>query len=176
MTKIYIIGHNNIDTYAVGLKLQELNDGLSVSSKFTTNPNNINEYHYYLDKETVNISYKNNSLITVVTNDNESIGITYDDYYNNDIFCMSLVEFNMLPDKILKEENLENITNLVVWVDSSDNVDKSDIEEASYVEARLENLTYLYFCNEQYDQIAEILYKFLRADDFEQQQILEEYS
>ena len=36
-----------------------------------------------MDKETINISYKNNALLYVYTDDNESVGMTYDDYYNN---------------------------------------------------------------------------------------------
>ena len=86
MTKIYIIGHRNINTLEVGLAIQSKDDSITVAPRFTTNIDEVTEYKYFLDKETVNISYKNNAIITITTDDNESNGIIYDDYYNNDIF------------------------------------------------------------------------------------------
>ena len=83
MTKIYIIGHRNINTLEVGLAIQSKDDSITVAPRFTTNIDEVTEYKYFLDKETVNISYKNNAIITITTDDNESNGIIYDDYYNN---------------------------------------------------------------------------------------------
>ena len=128
MTKIYIIGHRNINTLEVGLAIQSKDDSITVAPRFTTNIDEVTEYKYFLDKETVNISYKNNAIITITTDDNESNGIIYDDYYNNDIFCMNLAEFNVMPDKLF-ETDCENDDILVVWVDSSSNVPRADINE-----------------------------------------------
>ena len=64
MTKIYIIGHRNIDTLEIGLAIQSKDDSITVAPRFTTNNNEVTEYKYFLDKETVNISYKNNAIIT----------------------------------------------------------------------------------------------------------------
>lgn len=177
MIKIYIIGHRNIDVLSIGLQLQSLNDSLSVSQKFTTEKDNVNEYTYYLDKETINISYKNNSLITVTTTNNESYGMTYDDYYNNDIFCMSLSEFNIMPDRLFKISSDEDRNKiLVVWVDSSKNVDKNDVIEAEYLTQRIEMLNYLYFCNETNDTIVNVINDYLFCDDEEKENILSEYN
>ena len=132
MTKIYIIGHRNINTLEVGLAIQSKDDSITVAPRFTTNIDEVTEYKYFLDKETVNISYKNNAIITITTDDNESNGIIYDDYYNNDIFCMNLAEFNVMPDKLFDTDDENDI--LVVWVDSSLNVPRSDVNEVEYLE------------------------------------------
>ena len=177
MTKIYIIGHRNINTTEIGIALQSLNDSLSLTPRFTTNEDECNEYKYFVDKETINIAYKNNAIITVITDDNHSCGILYDDYYNNDILCMTLAEFNMISDKVLYEfldENNNNI--LVVWVDSSKNVNNLDIKETEYIEQRLEPLNYLYFCNESVDTIANTVIKYLNSNEDDRSKIMDEYS
>lgn len=176
MTKIYIIAHRNIETLPIGILLQSQNDFMSVSPYFTTRADKVNEYTYYLDKETVNISYKNNSLITVSTDDNESYGITYDDYYNNDIFCMTLSDFNIIPDKLFRDSLENEVNTLIVWVDSSTNVNKQDIIEADYVSERLENLNYLYFCNESNETIVDVINEYLNASDFRKEELLLEYN
>ena len=178
MIKIYIIGHRNIDTLSIGIELQSTNDSLSVSPHFTTDKDSVTEYKYYLDKETVNISYKNNALITVMTDDNESYGITYDDYYNNDIFCMTIADFNVMPDKLFRTTDDEDndFENLVVWVDSSTNVDRRDIIETDFLSERLESLNYLYFCNEQVDTIVNVINEYLNSDLEDKEKILLEYS
>ena len=177
MTKVYIIGHRNIDTLSIGIKLQSVNDSMSVSPKFTTEQDKVSEYTYFLDKETVNISYKNNALITIMTDDNESYGITYDDYYNNDIFCMNLSDFNIIPDKLFRNtsEDTEHDV-LVVWVDSSKNVDRNDIIEAEFLSERLETINYLYFCNENPDKIVEVITKYLSSTPEERDELLLEYA
>lgn len=172
MTKIFIIGHKNIDTLNIGLKIQSKDDSITVSPRFTTNSDEVTEYKYFLDKETVNISYKNNAIITITTDDNESNGIIYDDYYNNDIFCMNLNEFNIIPDKLFEETPEKDI--LVVWVDSSTNVSKSDINEVNYLEDRISNLNYMYFCNEDPDIISDIVIKYFYSDQFEREEILKD--
>ena len=90
MIKIYIIGHSNIDVYSVSLALQRINDSLSIAPRFTTDEEDINGNKYFIDKETVNIAYKNNSIVSILTNDHHSEGITYDDYYNNDILYINM--------------------------------------------------------------------------------------
>ena len=172
MTKIYIIGHRNINTLEVGLAIQSKDDSISVAPRFTTNNDEVTEYKYFLDKETVNISYKNNAIITITTDDNESNGIIYDDYYNNDIFCMNLAEFNIMPDKLFNND--ENDI-LVVWVDSSSNVPKADINEVEYLEDRLANMNYMYFCNESPDDIADAVLKYIYAEQSERDEILKDF-
>lgn len=175
--KIYIIGHRNIDVLSIGILLQSLNDSMSVSPKFTSEQDKVNDYTYFLDKETINISYKNNSLITVTTTDNESSGMTYDDYYNNDIFCLSLSEFNVMPDRLFRQpSNDEQLDILVVWVDSSKNVNKNDITEAEYLTERINNLNFLYFCNETNDFIVNVINDYLLGNDEKREELLQEYN
>lgn len=173
MTKIYIIGHRNIDTLEIGLAIQSKDDSITVAPRFTTNNNEVTEYKYFLDKETVNISYKNNAIITITTDDNESNGIIYDDYYNNDIFCMNLSEFNVMPDKLFDTDDEHDV--LVVWVDSSTNVPLDDVSEVEYLEDRLANMNYMYFCNESSDVIADAVLKYIYADQSEKDEILKEF-
>jgi hypothetical protein len=174
--KIYIIGHRNINTLPIGLLLQSANDSLSVSPSFTTNPDKVDEYTYYLDKETVNISYKNNSIITIITDNNESYGITYDDYYNNNVFCMTIADFNVIPDKMFISDEDDNHDVLVVWVDSSKNVDRLDIIETEYLVERLDTINYLYFCNESNETISNIIIQYIQGDDDTKNELLNEYS
>lgn len=174
MTKIYIIGHKNIDTLSIGIELQSRDDSYSIAPRFTTNKEDVSDYKYFLDKETVNISYKNNAMITITTDDNESNGIIYDDYYNNDIFCMNLTEFNIIPDKMLVSN--ENLDILVVWVDSSKNVPKEDIREVEYLEERLNNINYMYFCNEPNSVIVTAIIEYLYAEVDDKENILKNYS
>ena len=174
MTKIYIIGHRNINTLEVGLAIQSKDDSITVAPRFTTNIDEVTEYKYFLDKETVNISYKNNAIITITTDDNESNGIIYDDYYNNDIFCMNLAEFNVMPDKLF-ETDCENDDILVVWVDSSSNVPRADVNEVEYLEDRLSNMNYMYFCNESSDVISDAVLKYVYAEQSEKEEILKDF-
>lgn len=172
MIKIYIIGHSNIDVYSVALSLQRLNDSLTIAPRFTTDHDDIHDNNYFVDKETVNIAYKNNSIISVITNDNHSEGIMYDDYYNNDILCMTIREFNVISERTFNSTEFDD---LIVWVDSSNNVNKNDIQEIPFLEERLENMHYLYFVNEQNNQIAVMIDSYLSMSEEERATIESEY-
>ena len=93
------------------------NDELSIIPRFTTNTeykNEVNEnYVYYLDVNTVNLSYKNNALLYIKTDKYISSGITIDDFYNNDICYLTVEEFNSIPEVIFRKYDI-----LVIWVDT----------------------------------------------------------
>lgn len=172
--KIFIIGHTNIDTLEVGLALQSKNDDLNIAPSFSSNltADDHIPHRYYLDKETINISYKNNALLYVYTDDNESVGMTYDDYYNNNVFCMSIHSFNIIPDIIFNDK----YDTLIVWVDSSkEKPSDSDICDIPYIEERLVSLNYLYFCNEDIDIITNIINEYICGDDDTRSKLLYEY-
>ena len=171
--KIFIIGHTNIDTLKVGIALQSKNDDLSIAPSFISNEEHENsQYLYYMDKETINISYKNNALLYVYTNDNESIGMTYDDYYNNSIFCMSTHSFNIIPDVIFNGDN----DTLIVWVDSNNiRPTDSDVLDIPYVEERIVSLNYLYFCNEDVETISNVVNKYVNGDEEIRNELLYDY-
>lgn len=171
--KIFIIGHSNIDTLRIGLAIQSKNDDLSISPSFTTNKETeLSQYLYYMDKETINISYKNNALLYVYTDDNESVGMTYDDYYNNSIFCMSTHSFNIIPDVIFDGKQ----NTLIVWVDSSaTRPTNEDVCDIPYIEERLVSLNYLYFCNEDDDTIAEVVNEYVCGNSERRNELLYDY-
>ena len=86
------------------------NDELSIIPRFTTNTeykNEVNEnYVYYLDVNTVNLSYKNNALLYIKTDKYISSGITIDDFYNNDICYLTVEEFNSIPEVIFRKYDI----------------------------------------------------------------------
>jgi len=174
--KIFIIGHSNINVDDIGIKLQEKNDNLVLSRKFTTVKDYKdapeNSLYYFLDKTTVNISYKNNSIIYVDTIDNDSIGITYDDYYNSDIFCMNLRQFNMLSQSFINK--VEDM--LVVWVDNKNTKHlQEDIYEAGYVEERIYDLNYIYFLDEDIDTMLNVINEYVCGNEEQRKDILNNY-
>lgn len=174
--KIFIIGHSKINVDEIGIKLQQKNDNLTLSRKFTTIKDYedapANSLYYFLDKTAVNISYKNNSVIYVDTIDNDSIGITYDDYYNSDIFCMNLRQFNMLSQSFIN--NVDDM--LVVWVDSKNEKHyQEDIYEAGYVEERIYDLNYMYFLDENIDTITDIINEYIIGNENTRSSLLKTY-
>jgi len=172
--KIFIIGHSNINTLEVGLVLQKKNDDLNIAPSFSSNieANELVPHKYYMDKETINISYKNNALLYVYTDDFESVGMTYDDYYNNNVFCMSIHSFNIIPDVIFNGKQ----DTLIVWVDSSKKKPSdADICDIPYIEERLVSLNYLYFCNEDNEKIAEVVNEYICGDEETRTSLLYDY-
>ena len=153
------------------------NDELSIIPRFTTNTeykNEVNEnYVYYLDVNTVNLSYKNNALLYLKTDKYISSGITIDDFYNNDICYMTIEQFNLISDKFINENNI-----LVIWLDESNNhkISKDEMTEINYMQERLNNMKYLYFLNDSHKKICSVILEYLNSDEDRQQQLLEEYS
>lgn len=173
MRKIYIVGHRNIDTLSIGKELQSRNDSLTIAPFFNTNDVEEHEYEMFIDKETVNISYKNNSVLTMITDVDNSRGIMYDDFYNNDIICINLYEFNIISDKILCSPEFHNI---IVWVDSRTNVHRDDIKECEFFNERLLDQDYLYFIDNEPVHIVDVIISFLNGTDDVRKELLEEYS
>ena len=56
-----------------------------------------------MDVNTINLAYKNNSLLFIKTNQHVSHGISIDDFYNNDICIMNVEEFNLIPECIFNK-------------------------------------------------------------------------
>ena len=106
-SKIFIVCLNKETSLRVSKKIIEHNDDLSIIPTFSTDiqyKNEINEnYIYYLDVNTVNLSYKNNSLLYIITSNYISYGITLDDFYNNDIAFMNIEEYNNISDLIFNK-------------------------------------------------------------------------
>lgn len=179
--KVFITGPNTIDKLAIAKLLVEKDDDLSIADRFTNNDSYINsendEYIYYLSTQEIDLSYKNNAMLFVNTNNYISTGITLDSYYNNDICVMSLCEFNNISDVIFKSE-LNDI--VLIWIDSDvikSNFDKSDINESQFLQERLDydsNIKYMYFFNEDSDVITDIILEYLDGDEVKRNELLEE--
>ena len=126
-------------------------------------------YIYYLSTQDIDLTYKNNFILFINTNNYISEGITLDTFYNNDIFIMTPQDFNNISSNIFKE----SYDILVVWLDtnynkSNDKLNK-DIIESKFLEERLssEKINYVYFFNEENDLISDIILKYIECDDQE---------
>jgi len=170
--KILITGTDYIDKLNIAKRIVAMNDNLSITPVFTTdeNFNNVNEnYKYYLDPSEVNLAFKNNALFYIYTKDYISTGITFDDFYNNDISYVNLVNFNSIPDRFFYEFDI-----LVIWVDTSKQKPSNlEIQEVKFLEERLKNFKYLYFLNESNHNIASTIVEYLNNIE-KRQELLEE--
>lgn len=172
--KIIIIGIEDLDVYEYVMQMLEKNNELVAAKKFTTDIEEYNEgkYPIYLDLMNLNLAYKNNALLYVTTENNISHGVTIDEYYASDIIDMSIKEFNLVADYTFGE----NI--IICWLDKSKVHDytKLNLNEIRILENRLQELNYLYFLNTTPDEFANIVNKYLNANDDEKKNLLEEYS
>lgn len=177
MTKIFIIGLNNIDKLKYAKAIENLDDDLSISQRFTNDTGYkdmpYDEYTFYLDSMDVDISYKNNAFLFMSSKDMVYSGITLDSFYNEDIFCMNINEFNNIPDYIFEMNDI-----LVVWLDSKTNAkDKETKEELFGIKhflERIDKLNTLYFLNENEENVAKVILNYLESNEEGKQKILEE--
>ena len=171
-TKIFIVGISEIDKLCLGQQIVKDSDELSIVPYFITDDNYIEQYKYYIDQQTINLSYKNNSLLYIHTNSEYSEGITLDDYDNNNIVCIDIDKFNMISDKLLK--NNDNI--LIIWLDKKNYKPLSKLEkiESEYFQERIDNfkIKYMYFLDEDFSYISKVILNFLYSNDEEYKQTL----
>lgn len=169
--KIFLVSINKESLFDIADNLYKLNDMLSISPCFSTDiqyKDELTYNTYYLDVETIRLSYKNNSLLCVVTDNYISTGITIDDFYNNDIFIMSIKEYNTIPNKIFNNHDI-----ITVWIDTKNNsnISSLDMIEVNFFIERLENLDYLYFIENE-NLIEETIYKYINSNEEEKNKIL----
>ena len=110
--KVFIVCLNKDIALNVAKRLIAKDDNYSICPMFTTDSSYDTEpndnYESYLDVHTVNLSYKNNSLLFIKTSKYISSGITIDDFYNNDICIMDINEYNLIAEVIFKKYNIIN--------------------------------------------------------------------
>ena len=129
-----------------------------------------NKYTYYMDIMNANMSYKNNVLLYIHTINNISKGITIDDFYNNNISLVDIIDFDDIPDRYFTEFNV-----LVVWVDKSNaKIDKNELDYVIFLEKRLKDIKHLYLLNESVDNIANIILEYIYNED-KRQELIEYY-
>lgn len=174
--KIFIVCLNKPLALEIAKAIIYKDDNYTICPMFTTDKaydNEINEnYEIYLDVATVNLSYKNNSLLFIKTNKYISSGITIDDFYNNDICIMDINEYNLISENIFKKYDI-----ITVWIDTKNHksISNSDLIEINYFTNFLSNINYLYFLENESNIDITIL-EYINADDEKKKIILEENS
>jgi hypothetical protein len=172
--KIFIVCLDKEKALNVAKDIVKINDELSIIPRFTTDTeykNEVNEnYIYYLDVNTVNLSYKNNALLYIKTNKYISSGITIDDFYNNDICYLTVEEFNSIPEIIFKKYDI-----LVVWIDTKTHktISNSDLIEINYFNTFITTINYLYFLENETD-IHNTILEYIFGDEEKRKYLLEE--
>ena len=124
-----------------------------------------------LDFPEVVVAYKNNAIFSCITDaDNNTTGITMDEYYNSNIIYLSVAELMNVPD--------HKLTNcLIVWIDSDKlSCSTEDISIATNMEKIIQNCEYLYFLKNELDKVIATICRYIDGDIEERQNILEENS
>ena len=172
--KTFIVCLDKEKALNVAKDIVKINDELSIIPRFTTNTeykDEVNEnYIYYLDVNTVNLSYKNNALLYIKTNKYISSGITIDDFYNNDVCYLTVEEFNSIPEVIFKKYDI-----LVVWIDTKNHktISNTDLIEINYFNTFITTNNYLYFLETEKD-IHNTILDYIMGDEEKRKYLLEE--
>lgn len=177
MEKIFLVANNyNIDNiHLIADKISQL-FGLTIAPTCISTLDAVNseslitkKYFKELDNQVFFLAFKNNAMLYSLVNNNYNIGITMEDFYNNDIFCLSLDALENVPESRL-------INSLIIWVDiPTQNITKQDISSANIILEIIENTPYLYFY-ENVEKIISVVSGYLQGDDETKQHILEENS
>lgn len=174
--KIFIVCDDKDLSLDICKKIILKNDEVSIIPIFSTDTEYYNEisenYIYYLDTVNVNLSYKNNALLYILTNNYISHGITLDDFYNNDIAFMNIEEYNNIPDVIFKKYDI-----LTIWVDTKhhNSISKKYKIELKYFNERINEYKYMYFLNDDVN-IHNIINNYILANEIEKENIIKDNS
>ena len=125
----------------------------------------------FLDFPEVVVAYKNNAMFSCITDiDNNTTGITMDEYYNSSIIYLSVAELMNVPDHKLTDC-------LIVWIDSDKlSCSTEDISIATNMEKIIHNCEYLYFLKNELDTAITTICRYIDGDIEERQNILKENS
>lgn len=181
--KIFITGPHSIDKMSLCKKLNSKDDDLSIAERFSNDDiykdNSNGNYIYYMSTQDIDLTYKNNFMLFVDTNNYISTGITLDSFYNNDLFAMEMNEFNNISNVIFKSESTDIV---VIWIDGSYNKSneymRKDSKESEFLEERLhnENIKYMYFYNESDEDIIDTILNYINGDKEVRKNILDDNS
>ena len=171
MNKIFIVSSVNNLTQA-----KEVADYISetfemtIASRFS-NDTSI-EDTTYMPTEDIMVAYKNNALLYSQSLSPSSFtGISFDEYYNNDILIIPINGFINISESIFDEDSL------VIWLDCPKQVaDIKEVKNASYIIDIIENVKYLYFNESNSIVICSVLNKYFNGSESDKANILEENS
>lgn len=174
--KIFIVCDNKDLSLDICKKIVSKNDEVSIIPTFSTDTEYYNEvsenYIYYLDTINVNLSYKNNALLYILTKNYISHGIILDDFYNNDIAFMNIEEYNNIPDVIFKKYDI-----LTIWIDIKhhNSINKKYKIELKYFNERINEFKYMYFLSDDVN-IDNIINNYILGDEIEKENIIKDNS
>lgn len=174
-TKIIITGLAEIDKETLAHAIVKKDESLSIASVFTTDKDD--KTKQYLDVKTVNLSYKNNALFYIYTNNYISIGVTLEDYNTCDVFVTNINEFNNISDRFFKTDDI-----IVVLVDSKklDNITIAKYKyELKYLNDRLSNVKFMYFTDDlkvTSKNVVDTILTYINGDEETRDDILKENS
>lgn len=174
--KIFITGAKYINKQALAEIIVSINDELEIGNHFTSDENYKGKENkdciQFIESEDIYLSYKNNSLLYIKTVENISSGIIIDEFYNKDIFVMDIDEFNMIPESLFGNHNT-----IIIWLDSkyknNNNIDQ-DLFETKFLLEKLQYTKYMYFLDEDYNNVAEIVLSYINGDESTKKKLLEE--
>lgn len=171
--KYFIVSLDKEKSLDIAKQIISKDDSLSISPIFFTDKEKTisNEnYETYMDVNTINLAYKNNSILFIKTNQHVSHGITIDDFYNNDICVMNVEEFNLIPECVFIKNDI-----LVIWVDTKNHssLTYNDMVEFKYFNSFLENNLYLYFIDDE-PNISDIVLEYFYGDEEIRKKLLDE--
>lgn len=170
--KIIITGIDIDRIRTIADEIVKHDDTLAIAPVFTTNADDT-QWRYFIDTNTANLSYKNNSVFFIYTAKYISTGILLEDYYKSNIFITNIDEFNNISDMFFKNDNT-----LIIWVDNtmntSDSVSGQYKYKLKYLNERISANKYMYFINESVQDIASTIIKYIYADDDEKTLLLSE--
>lgn len=174
--KIIIVGDDNSKiTNVIGV-LTSYNENIKIAYQFTTDINFKNQSLYwktYMDNVDLKLSYKNNALLCVATNDNQvSVGITKMDYESSDVCFMNYVMFNNIAPRYIQGAT-------IVWIDNNCNKKTShELLQCKEFMKATKNFKLLYFSKEEdFQDIGSTIYRYMTTEiEGEKEKILKECS
>ena len=164
-----------VDTDSSLTSVRYIADGLNklcdlkIAERFNSGPDE--HEGIPLDFQEIVVAYNNNAIFSCITNvDNNTTGITMDEYHNSSIIYLSVAELMNVPD--------HKLTNcIIVWIDSDKfSCSYEDICIASNMEKIINNCDYLYFLKNELDIVINTICKYIDSDIEERQNILKENS
>lgn len=177
--KIIIIGPKHVNKIELAQTLVSINDDLEICPTYTTQleykDKITDEFFTYISNEDVKLGYKNNSFIYVTSYNEYSKGMLHSDLYNRDIFVLDFIDFNNMSEKMFNE--FQN--KLFIWLDTKQkNIDLEDLEESKFSFKRSINFPLLYFVDENAEDIAKIIFRYIDANctEEERKEIIEQNS
>lgn len=181
--KVYIVSPSDLVPLDVAIAMSELNDEFVIASTFDTDSEfsmTSEKYKYYISNDQLDLDYKNNALLYVITNSitQNSYGIAIDEFYNSNIIPLSIKAFNTISPSLYEDS-------LIVWVDSKwDNMMKRIDKELLNIDIKyFMDITshhkdqLLYFSSiEDKESIAKIVNDYIEGDEEQRREIVSENS